>query len=339
MLVTTSQAIALLNSGQVVAIPTETVYGLAAPINKPNALSSIFSIKKRPFFDPLIVHVSNIDQAKNSTALWPPEAEILAQKFWPGPLTLVLQKNNTICDLITSGLNTVGLRMPNHPLALEIINQCGPLAAPSANLFGHTSPTQADHVLLGLSNTLPVVDGGPCQIGIESTIVDLSIPKQIRILRPGLISQIQIEKAITQLPLAEQPHWAMAPKSGTESTDLAVSPGSLEYHYMPLKPLIVSTQNLSNEEIILKYKQFIVDNNSTKPSSHLIKLDNPKEVTTIDLPQTPQIAARLFYSLLHTASREPLSDLIYLKISPDQMSGDWLPLWDRIQKAATLSLI
>jgi L-threonylcarbamoyladenylate synthase len=168
-----SVAVEKLINGEVVGIPTETVYGLGAVISKSDAIKKIFTTKERPFFDPLIVHVSGVEQAKELSLDWSAAADILAQEFWPGPLTLVLPKKN-VSDLITSGLQTVGVRCPDHKIALEIIEKVGePIAAPSANRFGKTSPTCKKHVLEEFNDAVFVVDGGDCSVGIESTIISV----------------------------------------------------------------------------------------------------------------------------------------------------------------------
>ena len=153
MFVTSDQAVSIMKNDGIVAIPTETVYGLGAAISSETALKKIFEVKKRPFFDPLIVHVENIEQAKTLTSEWPEIADSVCQQFWPGPLTIVLKKNQNVSSLITAGLERVGLRCPQHPVALEILRKLKiPIAAPSANLFGRTSPTTALHVETEFSN-------------------------------------------------------------------------------------------------------------------------------------------------------------------------------------------
>ena len=182
----------LLLAGEVVAIPTETVYGLAADISNEDAIRKVFSLKERPFFDPLIVHVASLKQAKALTTEWGPLTDFLARYFWPGPLTLILPKAESVNSLITSGLETLAIRFPNHPAAIQLITQVGPLAAPSANKFGQTSPTEAHHVRKEFRSVdVFVVDGGPCEIGIESTVLEVgSNQDSVSILRPGRIGVI-----------------------------------------------------------------------------------------------------------------------------------------------------
>ena len=193
------QAIQMLKSNDVVAIPTETVYGLAGAINNESALNKIFSIKGRPFFDPLIVHVSSIEMAQSLVKDWPKAASVLYEKFWPGPLTLVLPKNDKVSDLVTAGLKTVALRMPDHVTTLKMIDelQC-PVAAPSANRFGKTSPTDWQHVQEEFAGEVAVVDGGASEVGVESTIVRLQ-DNNVELLRPGTILFSDIQSPLSSI--------------------------------------------------------------------------------------------------------------------------------------------
>src|SRR4051812_948742 len=184
------KAVELLRAGQVVALPTETVYGLAANAWDARAVERIFEAKGRPAHNPIIVHVASLELARQCVAGWPELGEKLARAFWPGPLTLVLPRSSTIPEVVTAGGPTVGVRWPSHPFIQAVIRECGfPLAAPSANPSNQVSPTNAEHVRLGLGDKIPlIVDGGQSQVGIESTVVDLatSPPKG---LRPGMIHE------------------------------------------------------------------------------------------------------------------------------------------------------
>src|SRR5271157_3306039 len=200
-----NRAAQLLRAGRLVAFPTETVYGLGANALDAEAVARIYAVKRRPSASPLIVHVESIAMAQSLVTNWPEIAYRLARRFWPGPLTLVLEKqldkqlNNqpVIPDIVTAGLPTVGLRMPAHPIALALIRAAGvPLAAPSANRFTELSPTTADHVRRSLGSEVDLIlDGGPCQVGIESTVVSLAETKPI-LLRPGGIPRIVLEAII-----------------------------------------------------------------------------------------------------------------------------------------------
>lgn len=233
-----SQAASKIAQGQLVAIPTETVYGLAADALNPLAVTKIFEAKQRPKFDPLIVHIASQDSLGSIVEDIPAIIQNLIDEFWPGPLTVVLPKKNCVSDLVTSGLETVAVRMPAHPLALRLIEQSGkPLAAPSANLFGRTSPTTAQHVADQLDKHVAyILDGGPCKVGIESTIIAVSEDRLI-LLRPGGITTEQIEqfagKGKVIVPDSKQ-------DSRDDSDRLPVTPGQLKEHYAPLTPLMVS---------------------------------------------------------------------------------------------------
>lgn len=211
------------------AIPTETVYGLAANALDAKACRQIFRAKRRPANDPLIVHVANTPGAKR-LAEFNPVADALARSFWPGPLTLVLPKKEPVPAIVTSGQATVALRSPAHPLARQILLAAGvPLAAPSANPFGYVSPTTAEHVLAGLTGRIPhVLDGGPCRIGVESTIVDASNPRRLTILRPGAVTATDIRAALRQAGLVA--------RVGTRRRRLILAPGLLDQHYSPHTP-------------------------------------------------------------------------------------------------------
>lgn len=218
----------LLEEGELVAIPTETVYGLAANALNIAAVSKIFQVKNRPQFDPLIVHVPGIHEAKLYAKEIPAKATQLADKFWPGPLTLLLEKNPVIPDLVTSGLNTVGLRCPDHPLTLMLLRELNfPLAAPSANPFGYVSPTRPEHVNEQLGNDIPyILDGGVCSVGIESTIIGFEDDVPV-IYRIGGLSIEAIEKVIG--PVKVQPYSTSNPKA----------PGQLKSHYAPRIKVVV----------------------------------------------------------------------------------------------------
>lgn len=223
-------AAAILRRGGVVAIPTETVYGLAGNALSPSAVARIFEVKERPHFDPLIVHIATIDQLAEVAEQIPAEAYTLGERFWPGPLTLVLRKRAHIPDLVTSGLPTVAVRMPRHPMALAVIHEAGvPLAAPSANRFGRISPTTAEHVFDELGDRIDaIVDGGPCEVGVESTILSLAGDKPV-LLRAGGCPIEEIERVIGQVTIPEHPDSAVQ------------APGMLASHYAPRTPMVYGT--------------------------------------------------------------------------------------------------
>lgn len=221
------EATTLLQAGEVVAIPTETVYGLGADATKDSAVAKIFQAKGRPSDNPLIVHIATLAQLEGIVAHIPRAAKLLIDAFWPGPLTIIFPKGQGLSNLVTAGLDTVGIRMPNHPVALEIIRQSNlPIAAPSANTSGRPSPTTAFHVLEDLADKIPlIIDGGPTGVGVESTVIDCSVEPPI-ILRPGGITKEEIQQVIGNV-LLDRSSTTSAPKS----------PGMKYTHYAPKAPL------------------------------------------------------------------------------------------------------
>lgn len=227
-------------SGEVAALPTETVYGLGANALDKEACQKVFNIKNRPCNDPLICHISgfpDIDRYGETN----PTAKILADAFWPGPLTIVVRKKPIIPDIVTSGLDSVALRSPSHPDFRRLMKGCPfPIAAPSANPFSYISPTRADHVEANLGEKIAyILDGGPCSLGVESTIVDVRDPKRPTILRYGALPVGDIENALGQR--------IEAPASSTESVYIA--PGSLPKHYSPRIPVELRTEPVSGQEL------------------------------------------------------------------------------------------
>ncbi len=223
------KAAELLSQGKLVAIPTETVYGLAANGLDANAVAGIFTAKNRPTFDPLILHVGSIAQAKSLCSQWPSAAEKLANAFWPGPLTLVLPKAEHVPDLVTSDNPTVALRMPNNPMSLSLIRSLSfPLAAPSANPFGYVSPTCAQHVADQLGDRIDyILDGGNCAIGIESTIVAVNDDNQVTVLRLGGLDLASISNTLGY-PVTESLSMHSNPQA----------PGQLDQHYSPNSAMV-----------------------------------------------------------------------------------------------------
>lgn len=223
MKVTLEEAVVLIKKGETVAIPTETVYGLAANAFNVNAVKKIFEQKGRPPENPLIVHISELNQLEILAGKIPEDLKKLANEFWPGPLSLVLRKHHSVPDIVTGGLKTVAVRMPDHPLTLSLIRKTGPLTAPSANKSGRPSPTNPQHIEDDFGPNLAVLDGGPSTIGLESTVVDLS-GDEITILRPGFVDLKMIEaitgKEIKRLDTSDD-------ASGKKS------PGTRFTHYKP----------------------------------------------------------------------------------------------------------
>ena len=224
-----SEAARLLKEGEVVAIPTETVYGLAGNAFEPKALAKIFAAKERPTFDPLIVHIADIAQLTDIAKDIPDSAYKLAEAYWPGPMTIILPKKDCIPDLCTSALPSVAVRFPSHPIAQAIIKESGlPLAAPSANLFKHVSPTTAEHVAAQLADRIAgIVDGGPCSVGVESSIISLAGEKPT-VLRPGAITPEMFAKVLGDVAIKE---------STSKPGQPMLAPGQCDTHYRPQVPL------------------------------------------------------------------------------------------------------
>ncbi len=232
MYLSLDEAAEILKKGGIVAIPTETVYGLAGNAFCEIAIAKIFAAKERPFFDPLIVHIAEFGEIENLAATIPKNAKLLAEKFWPGPMTLVLPKKKSVPDLTTGGLSAVAVRMPKKQIAIDIIKLAGfALAAPSANMFQRLSPTKAEHVLEQLGNRIDgIVDGGACEVGVESTVIGFENEMPV-IYRPGAITSEMIKehldlKTTSHSPLTTADH---------------VSPGLLQKHYSPNTPLYLES--------------------------------------------------------------------------------------------------
>ncbi len=306
------QAERILDQGGVVAIPTETVYGLAARIDRESGLQSIFRLKQRPFFDPLIVHVADLQQL-NAVVLQLPElACALAETFWPGPLTLILEAHPQLNPLINSGLETVGVRIPRHPLSLELLRRTGPLAAPSANMFGRTSPTCAEHVQSEFGSQVMVLDGGACELGIESTVLQVqSQERRLVILRPGAVTDEDLRAFLTDRS-DHFPDWELKWRAGDPQ-----SPGHLTHHYQPQQPLVIVGKN---EDLATAREDFSV---------------SLSEMYELVLAPSPQLAARELYAQMRSLSQKPECKLIYVQASHKDSTGLWSSIWDRLNRAAT----
>jgi len=237
-----------LDKGEVVGIPTETVYGLAANALNEDAVLKIFSVKNRPHFDPLIIHVFSVKEIEKYVEEIPEKAAIIIKKFMPGPVTLLLRKRKIIPDLVTSGLDTVAIRIPQHPLALSLLKSLDfPLAAPSANPFGYISPTTALHVYEQLQGKIPfILDGGPANVGLESTIIGFDGEQPV-LYRPGGLALEEIEKAIGEV------------KINAEENAQPLSPGMLKSHYAPRKKLLFDKleSTLTGKAGVIAFNKYI----------------------------------------------------------------------------------
>jgi len=311
----------LLRAGQLVALPTETVYGLAANALDAKAVSRIFEIKGRPSRNPIIVHIANQEMARRCVSTWPPLAEKLARSFWPGPLTLVLPRSKAIPDIVTATGPTVGVRWPSHPFIQAVIGECGfPLAAPSANLSNQLSPTNALHVRKALRNRIPlIVDGGQSQVGIESTVLDLTAEPP-RLLRPGMIHEQALLAVTGELTLGFG-----------DSEEILKSPGQLQKHYSPKAKLIVlSWQNDEDLKTRVSSFEFRVSKPHIIAHTHIPSGHGFARVSVI--PHDPEAFARALYAELHQCD-EAGAALIIVEAVPK--TDEWRAISDRLRRAAS----
>lgn len=324
------QAVELLRAGRLVAFPTETVYGLGADATSGRAIDRIYAVKGRPATNPLIVHVADESVARRYAACWPESAGRLARAFWPGPLTLVLPKNPLIVDEATAGLGTVGLRCPDHPLALELLRAFdGPIAAPSANKSNHVSPTTAGHVRDELGDEVDLVlDGGPCRVGIESTVLDLT-GHWPRILRPGAITAAQIERVTGQK--------ASRVNASLDGQAPAVSPGQQILHYAPRTPAyrfgpreVGRVVDWCRSRAGLRWA--VVATTDPRPGSSLGQLLSELDEghRLVLMGDDPEQYARRLYATLRALDEQGL-DAILIQLPPAGM--EWLAIGDRLMRA------
>ncbi len=310
-----SEAKQLLEAGKLVAIPTETVYGLAANALDQTAVAGIFEVKNRPSFDPIIVHVSSLEKANQYVQSIPANAKLLTEKFWPGPLTILLHKKEIIPDLVTAGLETVGIRCPDHSLTLALLNALDfPLAAPSANPFGYVSPTEPQHVVDQLGDKIPyILDGGVCSVGIESTIVGFENDIPV-IYRLGGLSQEEIEKVIG--PVNVKTHSSSNPKA----------PGQLKSHYAPGKKVKVG--NLTK----------MIQESSTKNFGVLSFQKDYQQNHQFILSPSGEMkeAAQRFFKGLRELDKMPI-DIILTELVPDKGLGRAIN--DKLRRSSADKLI
>ncbi|WP_299128173.1 L-threonylcarbamoyladenylate synthase [uncultured Winogradskyella sp.] len=310
-----SKAVELLNKEELVAIPTETVYGLAGNIFSKKAIASIFKTKQRPKFNPLIVHIPNVEYLDKIVEHIPEKAKALANAFWPGPITLVLKKKASIPDLITAGKDTVAVRIPNHPVSLKLLRQLEfPLAAPSANPFNRISPTSAQHVEDYFKDTIKMVlDGGVCKKGIESTIIGFKNEEPI-IYRLGSTSIEDIERIVGKIEIKNR-------KSKVENPD---APGMLERHYAP-KTKTILTNDLSNsiEEFKNQRIGVLLYNNILNDEAIDFKI-------VLSEDNNLEEAASKLYDALHQLDKQNL-DIIIAEQLPDYGLGKSIN--DRLERA------
>jgi L-threonylcarbamoyladenylate synthase len=334
------QAADTLRRGGLVAFPTETVYGLGAHALDPAAVARIYAAKGRPGYNPLIVHVADADAARALTSAWPREADALASAFWPGPLTLVLPKNDAVPDSVTAGLPSVALRVPAHPVAHALLRLAGiPVAAPSANRSTEVSPTTAQHVVRSLGERVDViVDGGPCPVGIESTVLSLAGPVPT-LLRPGTISVDDLRPVIGDVVL---------PSAAPDATAARPSPGMLDRHYAPRAELRLFDVNDPHQpDGVLRQTQpdgstalLMIQAKSRRDGrapegpaqANAYHADILPSATLFEMPDDPAEYAARLYSLLHE-----LDDRGFRRIWVQQppATSAWAGVRDRLHRAAT----
>lgn len=307
----------LLRTGRIVAFPTETVYGLGADAANAHAVARIFEAKGRPAVNPLIVHAAHIEAARRCVAAWPESAQRLAERFWPGPLTLVLPRGPGVVGRATAGGPTVGVRVPDHPLALKMLRHFGGgVAAPSANRSNHVSPTTAQHVREDLGDAVDfILDGGPCRVGIESTVLSLATPVPT-VLRPGGVSVEQLRAVLGEVRIR-----------GGSDMGVADSPGRQSRHYAPRARAVAFE---ARDRCRLP---------ADRPNVALMVLDpqaaEPRpggQVTA--MPHEPEGYARHFYRVLRDLDSLPGIAEIQIELPPDEPR--WAAVRDRIQRATSL---
>jgi L-threonylcarbamoyladenylate synthase len=310
------EAAARIRAGGVVAFPTETVYGLGANALDASAVRRIYELKARPATSPLIVHVSSAEMARRVVAEWPPLAEDLARRWWPGPLTMVLPKSAAIPEIVTAGLATVGVRMPAHPVARELIEEAGvPVAAPSANRFMGVSPTTAAHVRAAFGDSIAVLDGGPSQVGIESTVVAIE-SGMLKLLRPGMV--VLEESAFEDSVLEE-----LAVKS-PEPGSAHPAPGMHRRHYSPRTPVLLvrDPKELPNGAGAYIWRRNPAATSPAAASYAARRVQMPVGAASY--------AARL-YAVLHELDAENLP-WIAVELPPE--TPEWAAIRDRLMRAA-----
>lgn len=323
--IATTDAIAraadLLRQGRLVAFPTETVYGLGADASNPDAVAGIFNAKGRPADHPLIVHIASIDNLYDWASTVPEAALKLAHRFWPGPLAMILNKKPEVPLAVTGGQQTVGLRMPNHPVALALLKSFGGgIAAPSANRFCRISPTQALHVSEELGDSVDMIlDGGPCQVGVESTIIDLSGSRP-RLLRPGHISRQEIE-AVLQTELV------VPSASAPEISEQIRAPGMMAVHYAPTTPAM----RCPSEQLPDRIRQLIADGKKIGLLSYRLDIAETGQLHVLRLPKQAADYAQSLYAALRDLDNLQL-DMILIEQPPQTEA--WRAINDRLGKAS-----
>ncbi len=320
---------AVLRRGGLVAVPTETVYGLAANALDPQACERIFAAKERPAEDPLIVHVASVTAAA-AVADLNPAARRLARAFWPGPLTMVLPKKSVVPAIVTAGLDSVAVRVPRHPVFRDLLRECGlPLAAPSANPFGYVSPTLPEHVLRGLGDRIEhILDGGPCEVGLESTIVDLRNLARPCVLRPGAISAEEMAKVLGVPVASRRARVLPGSRRGKRAAQAQRAPGLLARHYSPGTRLRLIAR-IDPAEVLAAGRRVAYLFLSRPKDPRLAALGN--RVAWLSEAGDPAEAGRNVYARLRTLDEGGYREIIAERV-PDEPA--FAALADRLGRAA-----
>ena len=304
-----ADAVIRLRARRLVAVPTETVYGIAARTLDPEAIEQVYRVKGRPGDNPLIAHVSSVEMARSLVSEWPEEADRLALVLWPGPLTMVLPRADSVPEISTGGRDSIAIRIPAHSVALEVIHRLGePISAPSANRSGSLSPTEARHVLSEfLDHDLLVLDGGPCRVGLESTVVDLR-GRRPEVLRPGVVTPERLS-GILGVEVVSR-----------DAEGQADSPGTATSHYAPAtETRLCSAEEAGGEDVA------VISIGRDHDSSHATGRFR------VALPSDPEIVGALLYSTLHAAD---LSGSRRIDVVPPPSTSSWAAIQDRLQRAA-----
>lgn len=326
-----------LREGGLVAFPTETVYGLGAHALDPDAVARIYAAKGRPAWNPVIVHVPDLEHARPLSRAWPAAAEALASAFWPGPLTVVVPKAAHVPDVTTAGRDAVGIRVPAHPVALALLREAAiPVAAPSANRFTQVSPTTADDVARSLGDRVAcILDGGPCDVGIESTVVDCTGP-EVRVLRPGMISLEAISRVLAPLgiPVRHAAPVAIA-HDVTPPTEAPLGPGLVDRHYAPnaevwlVEPPPSDDARLAVDAALNAMSPGSgTGRNAVRALWRTLEISRPG-LEVHQMPADPAAYARALYRALHDADADGVS-LLLVELPP---SDD--PTWDGVRDRVT----
>ncbi len=317
----------LIKNGKVVGIPTETVYGLGADALNPEAVRAIFAAKGRPVDNPLIVHICSINDTERLAHDIPEIFYKLAEKFWPGPLTMIVPKNDIVPMETSGGLDTVGIRMPSHNVMRELIGMCGPIAAPSANVSGYPSPTSAQHVIHDMNGKIPaVIDGGDCDFGVESTVICFDNEKTVRILRPGSVTKEMLEEFAENVIVDD------AIINDIKDGQKVMSPGMKYRHYSPSAEVVIVDGDFNKFCMFLKENS--MDGNYCLIPDYEEKFDIPCEYRTYGADSHQQ--AHNLFAILRELD-ELGADKIFVR--PPSIDGEGLAVYNRLLRAAGFEVI